>query len=52
MQTIPYYEVVTRIWVMAIHANNADLIGYKFLESPFWERSLSNLNELDSQLFQ
>lgn len=46
---IPYFEKVAVIWVMAIHAQNANRIGYKFLEKPFWDRKLTLLKELDAQ---
>lgn len=44
---IPYYELLSVIWVMAIHAYNADRIGHKYLEKPFWDRRIDNLKELD-----
>jgi len=47
---IPYYELLSVIWVMAIHANNVDRIGYKYLEKPFWDRWLSKLKELEKLL--
>jgi len=47
---IPYYELLSVIWVMAIHANNVERIGYKYLEKPFWDRRLSILNELEKLL--
>ena len=47
LAAIPYYELISVIWVMAIHAYNADRIGHKYLEKPFWERRLANLKELD-----
>lgn len=48
---IPYFEMVAVIWVMAININNADLIGYKWLEKPFWDRKIAHLKELDEELF-
>jgi Ser/Thr protein kinase RdoA (MazF antagonist) len=47
LDVIPYFEIVSVIWVMAIHVYNADRIGYKRLEKPFWDRRLANLKELD-----
>ena len=44
---IPYYELLSVIWVMAIHAYNADRIGHKYLEKPFWDRRLAILKDLD-----
>jgi len=49
LATIPYFEIVAIIWVMAIHANNADRIGYKLLERPFWDRQIAILKELKTQ---
>lgn len=45
---IPYYEIVSVIWVMAIHAVNADRIGHKHLEKPFWDRKMALLEELET----
>ncbi|WP_455200300.1 phosphotransferase, partial [Kaarinaea lacus] len=50
MTTIPYYEVISVIWVMAIHAYNVDRIGYKYLEKPFWDRKLGVLRELEKKI--
>ena len=47
---IPYFEIVSVIWVMAIHAVNVDRIGYKVLEKPFWDKRFSILQTLDSRL--
>ena len=47
VNAIPCYELVSVIWVMAIHANNVNRIGYKYLEKPFWDRRLSILKEMD-----
>lgn len=49
IEAIPWYEMVAAIWVMAIHANNADRIGYKLLEPPFWERRMAILKTLDTE---
>jgi len=46
--SIPYYEMISVIWVMAIHACNADRIGYKWLEKPFWDRHIAKLKTLES----
>lgn len=48
--SIPYFEMVSVIWVMAIHAQNANRIGYKFLEKPYWDRKVTLLKELDALL--
>lgn len=46
LDMIPYFEVLSVIWVMAIHAYNVDRIGHKLLEKPFWDRRLAILREL------
>lgn len=43
---IPYFEIVAVIWVMAIHAYNADRIGHKWLDKAFWDKRLATLKEL------
>lgn len=47
LSAIPLYEKLANIWVMAIHVYNADRIGYKWLEKPFWHRWLAKLQVLD-----
>ena len=46
IRAIPYFEIVSIIWVMAIHAANIDRIGAKYLESPFWLRRIALLKAL------
>ena len=48
---IPYFELLSVIWVMAINAGNAELIGHKWLEAPFWTRKFTILKQLDAQIF-
>jgi len=43
VRAIPYFEMVSVIWVMAIHAQNVQWIGGKLLERPFWTRRLALL---------
>lgn len=50
LYAVSYYEIVAVIWVMAIHACNPNLIGYKRLEKPYWDRQLAILKELDKLL--
>ena len=50
LSAIPFFEKVAVIWVMAIHVYNADRIGYKWLEKPFWDRKLSELQALGSEV--
>lgn len=52
LRAIPYYEMVGVIWVMAITADYADLHGHKWFEQAYWERKLSILKALESQLFK
>jgi Ser/Thr protein kinase RdoA (MazF antagonist) len=47
-EAIPHFELVSIIWVMTSHADNANRIGYKLLEKPFWQRRLVVLRELDT----
>ncbi|MGD8558537.1 MAG: phosphotransferase [Gammaproteobacteria bacterium] len=51
LDAIPYYEIVALIWVMAIHACNADRIGYKWLEKPFWDRYIEMLKTCETAVF-
>lgn len=46
---IPYFEMLSVIWVMAINAKNVNRIGHKFLDKPFWDRKLAVLKELHAQ---
>ncbi|MBI1424239.1 MAG: phosphotransferase [Gammaproteobacteria bacterium] len=46
--SIPYFEIISVIWVMAIQVANSDLIGYKYLEKPAWDMRLSSLKKLVS----
>ena len=48
-EAIPYFEMVAVLWVMSIQAKNADRIGYKYLEKPYWDRKLQILRELEAQ---
>ena len=51
IEAIPYFELLSVIWVMAINAGNAELIGHKWLEEPFWTRKFTILKQLDAQIF-
>lgn len=48
-EAIPYFEIVAHIWVLAIHAQNANRIGHKRLEKPFWDRNLAVLEGLEAE---
>lgn len=45
--SIPCYEIMSHIWVMAIHVYNIDRIGYKHLDDNYWKRQLGILRVLD-----
>lgn len=47
--SIPYFEIISVIWVMAIHVYNVDRIGYKLLEGPFWNQRMAILKQLDKR---
>lgn len=48
-RVIPYFEMASVIWVMAINARNANRIGYKFLDKPFWAKRLAVLKALHAR---
>jgi len=48
LEAIPIYEIISVIWVMAIQVYNADRIGFKYLEKPYWDRRLDDLKKLVS----
>ena len=50
IKAIPYLEIISHIWVMAIHAYNVNRIGYKYLEKPFWDRRISVIKKLEERL--
>ncbi|OYV48855.1 MAG: hypothetical protein B7X10_02540 [Burkholderiales bacterium 21-58-4] len=47
-ESIPLFEIISVIWVMAIQVANVDRIGYKFMEKPYWDKRLSDLQKLVS----
>ena len=44
--SIPLFEIISVIWVMAIQVANADLVGYKYLGKSAWDRRLASLKKL------
>ncbi len=50
LSAIPWYEVVSVVWVMAIHARNSARIGQKYLSKFFWDRKLALLRSLEVTL--
>ncbi len=43
---IPLLDIISVIWVMAIHVYNNDRMGHKCLEKPFRECRLKRVGEL------
>ncbi len=50
LKAIISFTKISFIWVLAIHAYNADRIGYKYLGREFWKKKLSVLKELDREI--
>ena len=48
-EAIRYFEMVSVVWVMSIHAKNANRIGHKYLEQSYWNDKLQDLRELVAQ---
>lgn len=48
-EAIEYFELVAVVWVMAIHARNANRIGHKYLEQRYWNEKLQVLIKLEAQ---
>jgi len=46
VSAIPYYELISFIWVMAIHAYNSEYIGHKYLQKTFWDKRIEVLKAL------
>ncbi len=47
---LPYFKSIAFIWVMALHAYNADYIGHKWLQEKFWRKKMTRLGELCREL--
>jgi len=47
LKTIPLFEMASVIWVMAIAAQNIELIGYKWVEGDFWVERIARLKKLE-----
>ncbi len=50
LQAIPYFEMVSIIWVLTIYVDNADRIGYSLLDETFWKRRIDILKDLEEGL--
>ena len=50
LRAIPYFEIVSIIWVLTIYVDNADRIGHILLNKAFWRRRIDMLKELESGL--
>jgi Ser/Thr protein kinase RdoA (MazF antagonist) len=46
LEAIPIFEIVSVIWVWAIHVANVNRIGYKLMEKTYWDRRLAELEKL------
>ncbi len=49
-QAIPYFEIISIIWVLTIYVDNADRIGHSLLGKPFWKRRIGILKDLEARL--
>ncbi len=49
-KTIRYFEIAAILWVMSIHVNNIDKIGYQYLESSYWNKRLKIIEQLEQGL--
>jgi Ser/Thr protein kinase RdoA (MazF antagonist) len=47
LRALPYLTLVADIWVMGIHARNADYLGYRWLQADFWVRKIARLKRLE-----
>ena len=47
LESVDYFQLVAIVWVMSIHASNADRIGYRYLERNYWDSKLQLLKELE-----
>jgi len=50
LQAIPYFEMVSIVWVLTIYVDNADRIGYSLLDETFWKRRIDILKDLEEGL--
>jgi Ser/Thr protein kinase RdoA (MazF antagonist) len=47
---IPYFEIVSIIWVLTIYVDNADRIGHILMDESFWKQRIERLKVLESRL--
>jgi Ser/Thr protein kinase RdoA (MazF antagonist) len=47
-RAIPPFSAMACLWVMALHVDNADLVGRLLADPDFWNRKLETLRELES----
>lgn len=50
LQSIPYFTLISQLWVMAIHVYNVKMIGSKYLEADFWQRRITILKNEENKL--
>ena len=51
LRAIPYFEILSIIWVLTIYVDNSDFIGHILLKPSFWKQRIDRLKELESQLY-
>ena len=50
LQAIPYFEMVSIIWVLTIYIDNADRIGHILMDATFWKQRVNILKNLERNL--
>jgi len=50
LELIPYFEVISKLWVMSIHVDNANHIGHKHLERKLWDRRMDAIRKLSNNV--
>ena len=50
LRAIPYFTLISHLWVAAIHVYNKQLIGDKYLELAFWQRRIDLIKKIENEL--
>jgi len=50
LQAIPYFEIMSIIWVLTIYVDNADWVGHSLLSEAFWKQRIDRLKDLERGL--
>jgi len=50
LQAIPYYEIMSIIWVLTIYVDNADWIDHSLISDTFWKQRIGRLKDLERGL--